>query len=108
MKYTPETVHPTKAPECYGFEASQYTKQRIEVGSTVYLEADPQTGDKDQYNRLLRHVWIADGVLHNEDLLRRGFARHNDYGNASLKKKVYSAAQAEAQAAQIGLWDACR
>ena len=54
---TPETVHPTKAVQHFGAEASAYTKAALE-GKTVTLEADPTGDTRDRYGRLLRYVHL--------------------------------------------------
>ncbi len=62
---TPETVHPDKPVQCYGPEASAYTKQQLCgtdsgkncVGIGVYVE---QAG-REKYGRLLAYVWTQDG-----------------------------------------------
>ncbi|MCS7173982.1 MAG: thermonuclease family protein [Armatimonadetes bacterium] len=41
-------------------------------GSTVFLELDVQT--RDRYGRLLAYLWLPDGTLLNERLLRDGWA----------------------------------
>ncbi len=81
---TPETVHPDKPVQCYGPEASAYTKQQLCgtdsgkncVGIGVYVE---QAG-REKYGRLLAYVWTQDGTLFNEDLAAQGLAQYNDYG----------------------------
>ena len=67
---TPETVHPTKAVQHFGAEASAYTKAALEA-KTVTLE-DP-TDTKDRYGRLLRYV-LLDGENFNARLIREGYA----------------------------------
>lgn len=51
---TPETVHPRKPVECFGKEASNYTKKSLS-NKYVYLQKD--VSDRDRYGRLLRYVW---------------------------------------------------
>ena len=104
---TPETIHPTKPVECYGPEASNFTKSVIHVGDTVYIEIDPLTGTTDRYDRTLAHVWRSDGTLHNLDLLEQGYAIHNDYGTASVYKLAYQEAERAAQGYLLGRWSEC-
>lgn len=52
---TPETVHPRKPVECFGKEASNYTKKTLS-DKYVYLQKD--VSDRDRYGRLLRYVWL--------------------------------------------------
>jgi micrococcal nuclease len=61
---TPETVHPKKAVEAFGKEASAFTKRTVE-GKLVRLEFDPLAGgreQKDRYKRTLAYVFLHDGT----------------------------------------------
>ena len=68
---TPETHHPTKPVQCYGPEASDWTRVRL-LGQPVKLERDAET--RDIYSRLLMYVSL-DGERFNDELLRLGYAR---------------------------------
>ncbi|MEM7346109.1 MAG: thermonuclease family protein [Chloroflexota bacterium] len=109
---TPETVHPKRPPECYGQQASDFTKATFagsEAATAIVLvQLDPQTETRDRFGRLLAHLWLEDGRLFNEILLAEGYARHNDYGSASVHKARYTAAEINAQTNQLGLWSACQ
>ena len=48
---TPETVDPRKPVQCFGPQASAYTKHRLAPGTRVMLQTDAQVRDK--YGRLL-------------------------------------------------------
>lgn len=69
---TPETVKPNSPVEYYGKEASNYTKSIIN-GKYVRLEFDVEQTDK--YGRLLAYVYLEDGKMLNEILVRDGFAQ---------------------------------
>ena len=70
---TPETVHPEKAVEFYGKEASDKLKEYVD-GKTICLKRDEnKTIDLDEYDRLLRYVWIDD-ILVNRELVKEGYA----------------------------------
>jgi endonuclease YncB( thermonuclease family) len=99
---TPETVKPNSPPECYGKEASDFSKKTL-GGQTVRLEADPTNQNRDRYNRLLRYVYLPDGSLYEATLISRG------YGFAYLsfpftKSKEFAALQDTAQKQAVGLW----
>lgn len=101
---TPETVHPSRPEECFGAQASDYTKalmrQRVRV--------EPM--GRDRYGRLLAYVWVGDGeggVLWNVRLLEEGLAVYNDYGNPGQYADRTRAAAEEAMLAGVGLWSAC-
>ena len=99
---TPETVHPSRPEECFGAQASDYTKtlmrQRVRV--------EPM--GRDRYGRLLAYVWVGEGgVLWNVRLLEEGLAVYNDYGNPGQYADRTRAAAEEAMLAGVGLWSAC-
>jgi micrococcal nuclease len=74
-------------------------------GQTVVLEKD--TSEVDRFGRLLRHVWLTDGVtwtLVNEELVRQGVARAKSYPPDIEYDDVYRAAEAAARTAALGLW----
>ncbi|MFM8902353.1 MAG: thermonuclease family protein, partial [Actinomycetota bacterium] len=56
---TPETVHPTKGVECFGPEASQFTKSTLKIGTIVRLARDDEP--RDRYQRLLVYLFLVDG-----------------------------------------------
>jgi endonuclease YncB( thermonuclease family) len=108
---TPETVKPNEPVECYGTEASHHTKLRLCgdesgencTGVEVQLEVAPE---RDKYGRLLGYVWL-EGELYNEELVRLGLARFNDYGNPHQYTERIETAAAAAQATGAGLWVMC-
>ena len=101
---TPETVHPTLPEECYGAQASDFTKTLM--GQRVRIEEE----GRDRYGRLLAYVWTtADegGQLWNVRLLEEGLAVYNDYGNPGQYADTTRAAAEQAMLAGVGLWSAC-
>ena len=58
----PETVHPGQPTECYGPEASEFTKSVLVKETAVFIELDLQTGERDRYGRLLAHIWLENGT----------------------------------------------
>lgn len=70
---TPETSHPKLGVQPLGNEAKQYTKQLVEKASQIELEFDVGP-NRDKYSRLLAYVYV-DGVMLQESLLEKGYAR---------------------------------
>jgi micrococcal nuclease len=102
---TPETKKPNAPIQCYGHEASNYTKSLIGTGK-VRLESDPQSTNRDRYNRLLRYVYLPDGRLLEEESIKNGYAfAYTQF--PFTKSAQFVAAQIQAQSARKGLWDAC-
>lgn len=76
------------------------------AGRTVTLERD--LTETDRFDRLLRYVWVREGeawTLVNLELVRQGFARVVTYPPDTRYVELYEAAEAEARAAGLGIWD---
>jgi endonuclease YncB( thermonuclease family) len=102
---TPETHKPNTPVQCYGPAAAAFTKSTI-GGNKVRLEADPLDTDRDRYGRLLRYVYLPDGTLVNEQLIRLGYGFYYPYFPFS-KKAQFAADQQAAITAHKGLWGNC-
>lgn len=104
---TPETHKPDTPVQCYGPAAAAHTQNTIKAaGDKVRLASDSLDTDRDRYGRLLRYVYLPNGVLLNELNIREGYAFYYPYFPFS-KKAEFKAAQDSARAAQKGLWGAC-
>jgi len=106
---TPETKHPRKPVECYGPEASQFTKETLE-GRKVWLTYKPSER-YDKYGRLLAYVWLnLDGdpelELFNEELVRGGYARVYPFFHFRYLDEFRSL-EAWARKQGVGLWGEC-
>lgn len=101
---TPETVDPRRPVQCFGHEASNFTKSLLE-GHAVKLEKD--ISETDKYGRLLRYVYSDDGTFVNLALVQGGYAQVNTYPPDVAHTKEFQAAQADAKAAKRGLWGSC-
>ena len=101
---TPET---RSGVEWMGPEASAANASLV-AGKQVLLEKD--VSETDQYGRLLRYVWVADGdawLLVNLELIRLGFAQISTYPpDVKYADALYVAAEQEASALGLGLWGA--
>lgn len=69
-------------------------------GHWVFLEGD---GGRDSSGRLLRHVWLPDGRLINEEIVRLGLARVETAGLDESRRERLLAAQAAAVADKAAL-----
>ena len=102
---TPETHKPHTPVQCYGPAAAAFTKNLIGSGS-VRLQADPDSTNRDRYNRLLRYVYLPDGRLLEAQLIQNG------YGFAYTqfpftKSAEFVEYQQAAQQNHRGLWGNC-
>jgi len=103
---TPETKKPNAPVQCFGPEASEFTKKTL-TGTSVRLEADPTNDNRDRYGRLLRYVYLQDGNLLEEQLIARGYS----FAYTSFpfqKAENFTKLQHQAQQAKVGLWAACQ
>ena len=102
---TPETVHPSRPEECFGAQASAFTKRL--TGQRVGIEEK----GRDRYDRLLAYVWVESDEgprLWNLRLLEEGLAMYNDYGNPGKYADRSRAAAEKARLGGVGLWSTCR
>jgi micrococcal nuclease len=102
---TPETHKPNTPVQCYGPAAADFTQHTIGK-SSVRLESDPLSTDRDRYGRLLRYVYLPDGTLVNEKLIQGGYGFYYPYFPFS-KSKQFAADEQTAMSARKGLWGNC-
>lgn len=103
---TPETHKPNTPVQCYGPEASVYTKQLI-GNQKVRLQADPLNTNRDRYGRLLRYVYLPDGTLVEQKLIEQGYGFAYTYFPLS-KSEEFKAYEQTAKKASLGLWATCQ
>jgi micrococcal nuclease len=101
---TPEVVDPRKPVQCFGPEASAYTKRRLAPGTRVTLETDAEVRDK--YGRLLAYVYVG-GIRYDDELLRLGYARLLIIPPNGVHARAMLQAELDARAHGRGLWGAC-
>jgi micrococcal nuclease len=106
---TPETVDPRKEVECFGSQASDFSKEMLS-GARVLLAPDPQADERDKYGRLLRNVYLEDGTDFNALLVEKGYAyAYLSFPLDKERKAQLKRLENEARDAKRGLWamDAC-
>ncbi len=85
-----------------GKMAKEYTKKLLPKGEKVYLEFDVQKTDR--YGRLLAYVWLPDGRMLNEVLVKEGFAQvYTVPPNVKYQERLLQA-QRYARENRKGLW----
>jgi len=91
--------------ECMYAEALVANRDLLQ-GREVELTRD--TRDHDIYGRWLRYV-VVDGIMVNEEMVRRGLARAVDYPPDTANSKRFHELEATARSQQLGIWGpACR
>ena len=106
---TPETVHPTKPVECFGPEASAFTKALLPAGTRVRVVRDTEA--RDAYDRLLSYLYVetptAGDVFVNLELVRTGHARPFPFPPNTAHRDEFTQAAWDARDEGRGLWAAC-
>lgn len=101
---TPETKKPGYSVGCWGPEATEFARSTL-VGQRVAMETDPSQDRTDRYGRTLAYLVKADGWDYSVEAARAGTAKSYVYGGVPVTRyDAIEAAQADAQAAQRGLW----
>ncbi len=110
---TPELAHaasgdrPATAGECFADEARAFVQELLPVGTPVRLERD--VVGRDDYGRVLAYVYRAgDGVFVNYEIVRQGFAQPLTIPPNVTFSELFVQAARDAEAADAGLWAACR
>ncbi len=88
---------------CFSREATEYVRSRL-LNRSVQMEQD--VSNTDRFGRFLRYLWV-DGELFNERMVRDGFAALAVFPPDVKYRDRIAAAEAEAKAANRGLWGAC-
>ena len=103
---TPETKKPNTPVQCYGPEATKFTKSLLPSDTPLHLERDVVA--RDDYGRVLAYVYVAgDGEFVNMTIIGKGFARPLTIPPNSAHANEFIEAARIAEADNIGLWARC-
>lgn len=103
---TPEIKDPRKQVQCFGLSASKKMGELVS-GGTVRLEDDKTQGDRDKYKRLLRYVFLPDGVNVNAVMVKEGYAfSYRQYPTRMLSE--LNRYESDARDNNRGLWGSCQ
>lgn len=91
--------------ECFAEEATNALAALAPVGSRIAFEYDDEP--QDRYERELMYLFTADGTFINLELVEGGYARELHYSPNYRYRDQIEAAEADAQAAGVGLWGVC-
>lgn len=102
---TPETHDPNEPVQPFGPEASDYAEKQMPVGSEVGLELGKEGSERDKYDRLLAFIYLPNGKMYNEQVIRQGLARvaYIYEPNTQHLDKLYEA-QDYAKSHKKGIW----
>ncbi|MDW8394903.1 MAG: thermonuclease family protein [Anaerolineae bacterium] len=99
-----DTPESTTKQECYGKEAARFNAKLVE-GQTVRFERD--VNETDRFGRLLRYVYLTNGEMVNEVLVREGYALARSFPPDVKYQDRLREAEREAKQRRRGLWRAC-
>ncbi len=85
-----------------GKEATAFTRSKVKKGDTVRLETDVRK--RDRYQRILAYVWLADGTMLNEAIVRAGYAQAVTYPPNVKYQTIFQETAHEAREQGRGLW----
>lgn len=103
---TPETKKPNTPIECFGPEATTFTKSLLPIGTPIRLERD--IVNRDDFGRLLAYVYrAADGIFVNYEVIRQGFATPLSIEPNTTHIDLFVDAARSAEADDVGIWSAC-
>lgn len=85
-----------------GRRAHHFVRGLIKPGERIRLEFDAER--RDRYGRLLAYVYLPDGRMLNEVIVRSGFAQPMTYPPNVRYRNLFSEAYREARAEGRGLW----
>jgi len=107
---TPESKDPRKPVECFAHEATEHLRALLQsVGDSASLTRDVISGNRDTYQRLLRHIYIEPSgkaaIDIAERMIRDGYAyAYTKYPFEQGKMERYVQTQKEARENGRGLW----
>lgn len=105
---TPESVKKGVDPQPYSIEASNFAKETLASGDTVYIEYDE--GDKtDKYDRHLGYLWFYSNddskwLMFNEELIAEGYARVGYVYSQRRHLEDFNKAQDYAKSNNLNIW----
>lgn len=85
-----------------GKEAARYTKSLVGKGDRIGIEFDVQ--ERDHYGRLLGYVYLSDGKMLNEQIIRAGYAQPMTVPPNVKYQDRFRKAYREARETRKGLW----
>lgn len=100
---TPEIFDARGSAQCFGEEASEFTKSLLK-NQAVRLEADATQDDRDKYGRLLRYVFLSDGTFVNGEIITQGYGHEYTYRRPYKYQTEFKTAELNAREAKKGLW----
>ena len=86
-----------------GNDAKNFVKQFVPGGTQVRMEVD--VNDRDKYGRLLAYLFLEDGRMINEEIVKAGYANLMTYPPNVRYKERFLSAYRFARENKKGLWE---
>jgi micrococcal nuclease len=99
---TPEVGRDTVEPDSPGWQAAMFVFKLLEQDPQVKLKYDKEREDK--YGRTLAYVYLPDGRMLNEVLLKEGWAETMRIAPNTRHADEFKRLESEAKAARKGRW----
>ena len=104
LRYLGVSAPDDHASTCFGRAATVYNRM-LAQGQQVLLERD--VSETDKYGRLLRYVYLLDGRMVNEELVRAGYAQVTTFPPDVRYAQRFLVVQRDARNRIAGLWGVC-
>lgn len=98
----PEIKGSYSEEQCFGKESYEYLKDILE-DEMIFIESKNISIDRDNYNRLLRYVYLSDGTLLNSHLIEEGYAFVYPFEDFE-EKDNFLILEKKAKENRVGLW----
>jgi len=85
-----------------GKQATEYTKSQVSQNDTITIEFDVQQRDK--YGRLLGYIYLANGTMLNEEVVKAGYAQVMTYPPNVKYVELFQKVYRDAVLNTRGLW----
>ena len=86
-----------------GKRATEYVKSLVEPGDLITIEFDAQ--ERDRYGRLLCYVYLSNGKMLNEEIVKAGYANVMTIPPNVKYKNRFLRAYKDARKEMVGLWE---
>jgi len=86
-----------------GKRATAYVESLVKPGDTITIEFDVQK--KDRYGRLLGYVYLSNGKMLNEEIVKAGYANVMTIPPSVKYEDMFAKAYKKARKSKRGLWE---
>ena len=86
-----------------GEKSKEFVISRVPIGTRVELEFDIQV--KDRYRRTLAYIYLPDGTMLNNLIVKEGYAQVATYPPNIKYQSLFMKSQKKAKLHKLGIWD---